>query len=153
MNIDHERHMRRAIELTANSPLLPFAAVVVCRKSGNILAEGWNKSMINPTWHGEIDAINALFLSGQKVEGSELALYTTAEPCPMCMSAILWSGIQMLVFGTSIRFLQQHAWRQFDILSEEVVRRGPGWPCTIINGVLEEDCNRLFAPGPPGYSC
>ncbi len=151
LEIDHERHMRRAIALTANTPQLPFGAVIVHRESGETAAEGWNKSTINPTWHGEIDAIDALFGSGHRVDDSELALYTTAEPCPMCMAAILWSGIQTVLFGTSIRFLQQHGWRQIDVLAEEIVRRSPGWQCTIVEGVLQEECNRLFAAGPPNF--
>lgn len=149
MKLDHEWHMRQAIGLTANVPELPFASVIVDRESGVTVATGWNKSKVNPTWHGEIDALNALFRSGQASDASELVLYTTAEPCPMCMAAILWSGIQMVVFGTSIRFLQQHGWRQIDILAEEIARRSPGWQCTIVGGVLEEECNRLFVVGPP----
>jgi hypothetical protein len=48
------------------------------------------------------------------------------------------------VFGSSIRFLQQQGWRQIDIFADEVVRRSPGWACTIIGGVLEAECNVLF---------
>ena len=104
--LDHERYMRRAIALAVEVPELPFGAVIVLRGSGEIVAEGWNKSAINPTWHGEIDALNALFQSDHRFHGSELVLYTTAEPCPMCIGAILWSGIEMVVFGSSIQFLQ-----------------------------------------------
>lgn len=82
-------------------------------------------------------------------DGGDLVLYTTAEPCPMCMAAILWSGIQMVVFTTSIRFRQQHAWRQIDVLAEEIVRRSPGWPCRIVGGVLQVEYNRFFMAGPP----
>lgn len=149
MNLDHERHMRRAISLTTNTPDLPFGAVIVNLKSGEIVAEGWNRSTINPIWHGEIDAINALFRTHPAIATSELVLYTTAEPCPMCMSAILWSGITMVVSGTSIRFLQKHGWRQIDLRAEELVSRSPAWKCTIISGVLENECNALFAMGPP----
>lgn len=140
----HERYMRRAIELAANAPKLPFGAVIVDRDGGVIVAEGWNRSAMNPTWHGEIDAINQLAIRQADFDGSRLSLYTTAEPCPMCQAAILWSGIEMVVYGTSIRFLQQHGWRQIDILSEEVVRRSPGWHCTVVGGVLEAECNALF---------
>lgn len=55
--LDHERHMRRAIALAANAPELPFGAVIVHRGSGVTVAEGWNRSDINPTWHGEIDVL------------------------------------------------------------------------------------------------
>lgn len=149
LKLDHERHMQRAITLTTNTPKLPFGAVIVHRESGDTVAEGWNRSKTNPIWHGEIDALNALFRSGHQIAGNEFVLYTTAEPCPMCMSAILWSGIQMVVYGTSIRFLQKQGWRQIDLLAEEIVRRGSAWKCTIIGGVLEDECNALFAAGPP----
>jgi tRNA(adenine34) deaminase len=145
----HERYMRRAIELAANAPQLPFGAVIVDRDSGAIVAEGWNRSALNPTWHGEIDAINQMAMRQANRDGSRLSLYTTAEPCPMCQAAILWSGIEQVIYGTSIRFLQQHGWRQIDILSEEVIRRSPGWHCTLIDGVLEAECNALFLAASP----
>jgi tRNA(Arg) A34 adenosine deaminase TadA len=142
---DHESYMRRAIELAANVPDFPFGALIVDRDNGKILSEGWNKSSINPTFHGEIDAINQLVLSNPGIDGIKLVLYSTAEPCPMCQGAILWSGIDMVVFGTSIRSLQKMGWRQIDILAEEVVRRSPAWNCTITGGVLEQECDALFA--------
>jgi len=111
---DHELYMRRAIALAANVPYLPFGALIVDGDSGTILAEGWNKTPLNPTWHGEIDAINGLAASGVGVEGKSLVLYTTAEPCPMCQGAILWTGIETVVFGTSIRSLQRQGWRQIE---------------------------------------
>jgi len=144
MELNHEFFIRRAIELAANVPDLPFGAVIVNGDTGVILSEGWNKSSSNPIWHGEIDAINQLARSNKDIESIPLVLYTTAEPCPMCQGAILWTGIGTVVFGTSIRFLQAHGWRQIDILAEEVVRRSPTWKCTLVGGVLEEDCNALF---------
>ncbi len=141
---DHELYIRRAIALAANVPDLPFGALMVDGDSGTILSEGWNKTSVNPTWHGEIDAINELASSGVSVERKSLVLYTTAEPCPMCQVAILWTGIETVVFGTSIRSLQRLGWRQVDILAEEVIRRSPGWNCTLIGGVLERDCDALF---------
>jgi len=142
---DHESYMRRAIELAANVPDFPFGALIVDRGSGEILSEGWNKSSINPTFHGEIDAINQLALTHPGIDANKLVLYTTAEPCPMCQGAILWTGIEMVVFGTSIRSLQKMGWRQIDILAEEVIRRSPAWKCTITGGVLEQECDALFA--------
>jgi tRNA(Arg) A34 adenosine deaminase TadA len=143
-DLNHEHYMRQAIELASKVPDVPFGAVIVDRSSGEIVAEGRNKSSVNPTWHGEIDAINQLAESRADFDGSQLVLYTTAEPCPMCQGAILWSSIGTVVYGTSIRFLQRLGWRQIDILAEEVVRRSPGWRCTLVGGVLEHECNALF---------
>jgi len=142
--LDHELYMRRAIELAANVPHFPFGALIVDRGSGRILAEGWNKSALNPTWHGEIDAINHLVAAAPGIDGKRLVLYTTAEPCPMCQGAILWTGIETVVYGTSIRSLQKMGWRQIDILAEEMIRRSPTWTCSIIGAVLEQDCDALF---------
>ncbi len=136
-DFDHTRYLQRAIDLTANAPDLPFGAVIVDRFANSILAEGWNRSTVNPTWHGEIDAINALAGLNNPPAGERLVLYTTAEPCPMCQAAVLWAGIETVVFGTSIRTLQRLGWKQIDILADEVIRRSPHWKCTLIGGVLE----------------
>ena len=142
--LDHECFMRRAIALTTHVPDLPFAAVIVDRVTDEVGAEGWNKSANNPTWHGEIDAINSLVASAARTGRTELVLYTTAEPCPMCQGAILWTGIGMVVFGTSIRYLMDIGWQQIDISAAEVARRSPGWWCTVVGSVLEPECNELF---------
>lgn len=140
----HDAHMRRAIAAAGHAPELPFGTVIVDDRTQAVLAEGWNRSSINPTWHGEIDAINRLAELHPGIDGRGLILYTTAEPCPMCQGAILWAGIGMVVFGTSIRFLQAQGWRQIDIMADEVVRRSPSWHCTVIGGVLDTECNALF---------
>lgn len=148
---DHLYFMRRAIELAGNVPDLPFGALIVSRSTGKILAEGWNRSSENPTWHGEIDAINhwntseAQELDGLSPSNSEWTLYTTAEPCPMCMAAILWADIDQVIFGTSIPTLQRLGWRQMDLRATEIVARSPAWKCEVIGGVMELECDRLFA--------
>lgn len=142
--LNHEPYMQRAITLAGNVPQLPFGALIVDSDSGEILAEGWNKSDQNPTWHGEIDAINRLASQFPDFADRTLTLYTTAEPCPMCQAAILWSEIKSVVFGTSTRTLQRLGWKQIDILAEEVIQRGPAWQCTITGGVLEAECDALF---------
>ena len=142
--LNHERYMRRAIELTTNCPELPFGAVIVHRPSGRVVAEGWNRTGKNPTWHGEIDVINRLAAVLPAPDPTELTLYTTAEPCPMCQGAILFAGIGEVVFGASIRFLADTGWKQIEIPAEELVRRAPGMRCRVVGGVLEDECRKLF---------
>lgn len=62
----------------------------------------------------------------------------------MFQGAIHWTGIETVVFGASIRFLQQLGWKQIDILAQEVVRRTPFSKSTLVFGVLENECNALF---------
>lgn len=142
--IDHERFMRQAIRLAGHVPDLPFGAVIVHRETGEVLAEGWNRSEEHPLWHGEIDAINRLVATAASADFRDLVLYTTAEPCPMCQGAILWAGIGEVVFGTSIRFLIDTGWRQIDIPAAEVVSRAPEWQCRVTGGVLQAECDELF---------
>lgn len=142
-DLEHTSHMRQAIRLAGNNPKHPFAAVLVDEKN-RIVAEGWNRSVLNPTWHGEMDAINKCAASNPKIDWTSLTLYTTAEPCAMCQGAVAWAGIKRVVFGSSIPFLKSLDWWAIDIRAEEVARLSSFRQCTVIGGVLEEECNKLF---------
>lgn len=140
---EDESHMRRAIQLAANNRKYPFAAVLVDQEKG-IVAEGWNRSANNPTWHGEMDAINKCAASHPKIDWTRLTLYTTAEPCAMCQGAVAWAGIKRVVFGSSIPFLKSLDVWAIDIRAEELARLATFRKCTVAGGVLEEECNKLF---------
>lgn len=142
--LSHEICMRLAIAQARRAPQYPFGAVLVNRRDGQVVAEGYNRADLNPTWHGEIDAINRCAARGRPVHWPDLALYTTAEPCPMCQSAILWAGIGSVVYGASIPFLQRTGWRQIDIRASEVAKRAPFVALEVIGGVLEAECEALF---------
>lgn len=138
-----ELHMRRAIRLAGNNPKHPFGAVLVDEK-GVVVGEGWNRSVHNPTWHGEMDAINKCAAAHPKIDWTTLTIYTTAEPCAMCQGAVAWAGIKRVVFGSSIPFLKMLDWWAIDIRAEEVARLSTFRKCTVVGGVLEEECNKLF---------
>ena len=144
----HEDYMRRAIALAKQVPRLPFGAVIVQRATGEIVAEGFNRSSDSPTFHGEIDAINRCAAAHPSIDWTELDLYTTAEPCPMCQSAIEWAGIGTVYYGTSIPYLKDRGWPQIDIRAEEVARRTPFRHTRIVGGILESECNPLFDAAP-----
>ena len=143
VDVADETHMKRAIRLAGNNPKYPFAAVLV-DQGGAVVAEGWNRSVHNPTWHGEMDAINKCAASNPKIDWSRLTLYTTAEPCAMCQGAVAWSGIKRVVYGSSIPFLKSLNWWAIDIRAEELARLARFRECAVVGGVLEEDCNKLF---------
>lgn len=77
----------------------PFGSVIV--KDGKIVGRGHNCVLKNndPTAHGEVMAIRDACknLGTYNLDGCEI--YTTAEPCPMCMGAILWANIKKCYFG------------------------------------------------------
>jgi len=140
---DDESHMRRAIRLAANNPKYPFAAVIVDEEK-KVVGEGWNRSAQNPTWHGEMDAINKCAAAHPRIDWTRLTLYTTAEPCAMCQGAVAWAGIKRVVFGSSIPFLKSIDVWAIDIRAEELARLAAFRKCTVVGGVLEEECNKLF---------
>lgn len=140
---DHEFFMQQAIEAAHANPAAPFAALLVHFQTREVWATGINRGQENPTWHGEIDAINRCVLDHQQIPWEELVLYSTAEPCPMCQSAALWAGIRQVVYGTSIEFLKAQGWNQISIRAAEVCDAG-FHNCELLGGILEEECNQLF---------
>ncbi|MFZ5830550.1 MAG: nucleoside deaminase [Planctomycetota bacterium] len=141
----HEDFMRKAIEIAREIPDAPFAALLVNRQTGRVVAEGRNRWRENPTWHGEMDAINRYAAESGVADWPSLRLYTTAEPCCMCQGALIWAGIPELVYGTSIKTLQRLGWEQIDIAAHEVAQRWGGKAVRITGGVLEEECDALFS--------
>jgi tRNA(Arg) A34 adenosine deaminase TadA len=94
VGFDPEPFMQRAIALALASSAAPFGAVIVNTSSvpPAIVAEGSNNSTRDAVLHAEIVAITNLANRYGRVDGRDLALITTAESCPMCMSASIWSG-------------------------------------------------------------
>ena len=78
----------------------PFGAVIV-DKQGNIIAQGNNKvlSSKDPTAHAEITAIRKACEVLNTYDLSNYILYTSCEPCPMCLSAIIWANIKEVYYG------------------------------------------------------
>ncbi|MSP53942.1 MAG: nucleoside deaminase [Gammaproteobacteria bacterium] len=91
--LNPEYFMQLAIEQALLNPDYPFGAIAVHRTSHEIVATGFNQASHNPTLHGEMVAINNSAAQHPSLDWQELDLYTTAEPCAMCQSAILWAGI------------------------------------------------------------
>jgi guanine deaminase len=79
----------------------PFGAVIV--KNGEIVGRGHNEVIKNndPTCHGEIQAIRSACKYLQTYDLAGCELYTSAMPCPMCLSAIIWANIKVVYYGNS----------------------------------------------------
>ena len=103
MNID-EQFMREAIKLSIdNIDDLggPFGAVIV--KDGKIISKGANKvtSTNDPTAHAEVVAIREASRKLNTYNLKGCTIYTSCEPCPMCLSAIYWARIDKIFFGNT----------------------------------------------------
>jgi tRNA(adenine34) deaminase len=139
---DDERFMRMALE-EARRADFPFGAVIV--HNGQVLARGRNlgRTMRDPTAHGEMVAIRRFVAArgGAALRGT--TLYTTGEPCAMCMGAILWSHIGRLVFAASVKQLASRI-DQIMLSSAEVAATAPFAPIAITGGVLADEAMALF---------
>lgn len=80
----------------------PFGAVVV--KDGVVVGKGHNQVIKNndPTCHGEMMAIHAACKKLKTFDLSGCEIYTTGEPCPMCLGAILWSNMTKVYYGCNV---------------------------------------------------
>ena len=141
--LDDAHFMQLAITQGKKNASHPFGAVLVHGGLQQVVATGYNRGEENPTWHGEIDAINN-YAAADGNDWKALTIYSTAEPCPMCQSAIIWCGIQRVVFGVSIKWLTANDWNQVEISAKEVTTRAAFANCEIVDGVLIDECRLLF---------
>jgi len=113
--------MRMAIRLSVSNAKKgggPFGAVIV--KNGKVIASGVNNVIKknDPTAHAEIEAVRkaSKFLKSFDLSGCEL--YTSCEPCPMCLSAIYWANIKGIFYGNTrkdaanIGFIDDHIYKE-----------------------------------------
>ena len=101
---EKNKFMIKAIDLSIKSAETiggPFGCVIV--KDNKIISEGSNKvtSTNDPTAHGEIVAIRNACLKLNTFNLSGCELYSSCEPCPMCLSAIYWSHIEKIFYANS----------------------------------------------------
>ncbi len=79
----------------------PFGAVIV--RNGEVIATGANRVTANndPTAHAEVSAIRAACAKVENFKLEGCTCYTSCEPCPMCLSALYWAGVERIVYGNT----------------------------------------------------
>ncbi len=121
----------------------PFGSVIV--KDGVIVGRGHNQVLINadPTCHGEMQAIRDACknLSTHDLSGCEL--YTTGEPCPMCLAACMWANIRKVYFGCTIKDNESIGFR--DKLFFDMLGGREGISPEYLECIDREECKKLFA--------
>lgn len=142
----HERFMRIAIEQARKNTSYPFGAVIVNEVTGEIMAEGVNSGAVNPMNHGEIVVINSFVEKHGPGDFKSMTLYTSGEPCSMCMSAIAWCGIPRVVWASSIETIRASGIRQINISAVEVAESAKEFyqPEALIAGILVDEADKLF---------
>ncbi len=142
----HEDAMRLAIAAARGNPAFPFGAVIVRKVDRQVMATGVNTRAANPTFHGEIVAINDYVARHGNLGWGEVILYTTGEPCPMCMTAAAWAGVGGVVYGTSIEKLRQVGIDQILIPATAVIGASPVYHGEILGHVLQAETDALSEP-------
>jgi tRNA(adenine34) deaminase len=139
---DDERFMRIALD-EARQGDAPFGTVIV--REGQVLARGRNLGRTNgdPTAHGEMVAIRRCLADHGSAVLRGSTLYTTGEPCVMCIGAILWCRISRLVFAASVEQLATTR-DQIMISSADIAAKAAFVPITITGGVLADEAMQLF---------
>lgn len=120
----------------------PFGAVVV--KNGEVIGKGHNQVVVNndPTCYAEVDAIRQACANIKSFNLKGCDIYTTGEPCPMCLSAVLWANIEHIYYGCTISenemigFRDEDFYEYLSISTNEMKNR--------ISQIDHEECLKLF---------
>ena len=120
----------------------PFGAVIT-DKEGNVISIASNQVLkkCDPTAHAEIEAIRKACENLKTHDLSECTIYTTCEPCPMCLSAIIWANIKNVYYGANkndaaeIGFRDDYIYKYLENKDEKTVK--------LIN-IDREECLNLF---------
>lgn len=124
-----ETLLRRAIALSRekmeDGEGGPFGAVIAA--DGEVVSEGWNRvtSSLDPTAHAEVEAIRSACRRLGRFELRGCTIYSSCEPCPMCLAAVYWARLDRLVYAASredaaaIGFDDEALYRQIALPPEE----------------------------------
>ena len=132
-----------ARSLKTDSPR-PFGASIIHTKTGQVLLRALNavKQEFDPSSHAEVRAIRLATKRLKSISLAGYTLYTTCEPCPMCMSCALWAGLDRVVYGATIEDANRHC-NQIQIAATEVTARSD-MHCIVDGPVLRDECYALF---------
>ncbi|MBR2326642.1 MAG: nucleoside deaminase [Alistipes sp.] len=101
---EDRRFMQMAIDLSIENVKSgggPFGAVIV--RDGEVIATGTNRvtATNDPTAHAEVSAIRTACHKEQNFKLTGCTCYTSCEPCPMCLSALYWAGVERIIYGNT----------------------------------------------------
>jgi guanine deaminase len=141
-----EEYMRVAIRKAQDGIELgqsPFGSVIV--KGGQIVAATHNTVWRDgdPTAHAEVNCIRAAAKALGTISLDGCELYSTTEPCPMCLSAIHWAKIDRVVFGAVIADAADAGFCELYVDAKKLAEMGKS-PLKVESGLLREECADLF---------
>jgi guanine deaminase len=141
-----QQWMQQAIQKTREgiqAGQSPFGALIVKGDRVVVCAHNTVWKDKDPTAHAEVNAIRQACRKLETIDLSDCVLYSTCEPCPMCLSAIHWSKLKSVTFGASIADAEKAGFSELTISAQEMVKRGQS-PLKVKSGVMAEQCRALF---------
>jgi tRNA(adenine34) deaminase len=148
VNSKDEERMAELVAFTAETletaRPVPFGALIVNSKTGERLLRAVNAVAIesDPSSHAELRAVRLACKKLKQVSLAGYTMYTTCEPCPMCMANALWARLDRVVFGATIADASKHC-LQIHIPAKAVSARSD-MPCVVEGPVLRKQCYALF---------
>ncbi|HEY4051757.1 MAG TPA: nucleoside deaminase [Acidobacteriaceae bacterium] len=123
---------------------VPFGAAIVHSRTCELLYRGRNAVARenDPSSHAETRAVRKACQKLRTISLAGYTLYSTCEPCPMCMANALWAGMDRVVFGATIADANEFC-RQILVPALEVSQRSD-MPCEVVGEVERELCRSLF---------
>jgi len=142
MNDFMEKAKLNAKKGVGNNDGGPFGAVIV-DKEGNIISNGNNKVIKekDPTAHAEIVAIREACKKLNTYDLSEYILYTSCEPCPMCLSAIIWANIKEVYYGCTREDASKIGFRD-DVIYDYL--KGKNKDLIQLKQIDRDECIKIF---------
>lgn len=122
----------------------PFGAIIV--RDGTVVAATHNTVWrdLDPTAHAEVNCIRSAAGSLQEINLSGCDMYSTCEPCPMCLAAIHWAKIDRVVYGATIADAANAGFCELHVNARVLAELGKS-RLRVESGLLREQCAELFA--------
>ncbi len=121
----------------------PFGAAIVRNSRLVVAAHNTVWQDTDPTAHAEVNAIRRAALSLGSIDLSGCDLYTTCEPCPMCLSAIHWAKIGQVYYGATIQDAAAAGFSELHVPAARLAEMG-GSHLRVHPGMLTRQCQELF---------
>jgi tRNA(Arg) A34 adenosine deaminase TadA len=141
-----EDYMRMAIQKTQEGIAAgqsPFGSVIV--RAGEVVAATHNTVWRDgdPTAHAEVNCIRRAAAVLKTIFLHGCTLYSTTEPCPMCLAAIHWAKIDRVVFGATIADAAKAGFCELCVDAQVLAKMGQS-PLVVEGGLLQQECAALF---------
>ena len=141
----HKRNMQLAIEQAKLNPGRPFGSVIVDNRTNQVSGKGIVNMAANPMYHSEVQAMNDYIAKNGNKDWEHQTMYGTGEPCPMCMSAMIWAGLPSIVYASETPFVAKYV-VNINLRAKDVIAAAPGLYKSklLLGGVLSEVTDKMF---------